>query len=254
MHMSPVGPSLALGEPVAPHAPVAPHDPDWVPLSHALSPPASWLVAPEKVGAQADGISADSVIQEAVIPKDVLEQLLGLSKGPHINVGAAIGAGTEAAEETAAEAQRRAEEFAKALRDIVVDQEPIHDPEAPNATKGKLIAELKAVIDGGELDVRSGLGQRFARSHKKRSPEGDEYAKCSTTCAKNKFRLAWAKVFLTECEEEYNHIESESIVLANTRVFLPFRKIWEEEGLDSDGYEAEPFLTYVIVLASWLLR
>ena len=98
--------------------------------------------------------------------------------------------------------------------------------------------DLRAAIEDGSIDVRGPLGQAFYRAHKKGTPGAQAYSGCKRQAAKAKFRVEWAKTELKLIKDEHTHTEAEEIINSNSGMFLPFRKIWEAEGLDSEGYEA----------------
>ena len=53
-------------------------------------------------------------------------------------------------------------------------------------------AEAKAKAADGVFDIRGAIGQKFARSHRPGTPDGDRYLAATTRAEKAKFRAEWA--------------------------------------------------------------
>ena len=73
--------------------------------------------------------------------------------------------------------------------------------------------------------------------------------KCKTWEDKRKYRLKWAKKKLKEIQKE-EYLEKEHLSETDLRegTYLPFRKLWEAEGLDEEGYQA--LIIIVIMIRS----
>ena len=79
---------------------------------------------------------------------------------------------------------------------------------------------------------------RFKRALKKDEDMADLYKKCINNSAKAKFRLDWATSVLDagtlSAVKTKSHIQEESL----EGKYLPFKKLWEAEGDDMQGWTA----------------
>lgn len=79
---------------------------------------------------------------------------------------------------------------------------------------------------------------RFKRAMKKDEDLAELYKKCSNNSAKAKFRLDWATSALAagtkSAVKTQSHIQEESL----EGKYLPFKKLWEAEGDDMQGWTA----------------
>ena len=79
---------------------------------------------------------------------------------------------------------------------------------------------------------------RFKRALKKDEDIADLYKKCINNSAKAKFRLDWATSVLDagtkSAVKTKSHIQEESL----EGKYLPFKKLWEAEGDDMQGWTA----------------
>ena len=87
------------------------------------------------------------------------------------------------------------------------------------------------------------VGLAFNRDVAK-DPEGKaEYAKLTGHAEKANFRAKWAKLKLEEAEAKLDTMqmdkcESHTQETVAVGTYMPFKKIWDQEGTDHDGYVA----------------
>ena len=111
------------------------------------------------------------------------------------------------------------------------------DPTSPMTERHAL---LQQCLDAGDLNPRDPLGQQHARSKKKWGGLSEEYKKESDRKLKAKMRLKLVKDEETRCQEALTNYESEGLTEANDGTYLPFKRVWDEEGGDASAFEAVP--------------
>eukprot|EP00974_Lingulodinium_polyedra_P029738 2866072-Lingulodinium_polyedra.AAC.1 len=102
---------------------------------------------------------------------------------------------------------------------------------------------LKQAVELGDVGVRGSVGQCFSRAHPKGSVAYLEYHSLKTDKQKAAFRLAWAKKRYEDTVAKKFRTEQFKLVDSSKGTYLPFRKVWEAEGMDRLGLEAAQ--TYV---------
>ena len=96
---------------------------------------------------------------------------------------------------------------------------------------------LNESVKTGVLPLSSPWGQKFKRD-KTTGAGSDKYKQLTTHKEKELFRADWAKVELGKLDTKYSESTSERVETASLGRYLPFSRIWEEEGKDQEGYEA----------------
>ena len=89
----------------------------------------------------------------------------------------------------------------------------------------------------GVLPPASPWGQKFKRD-KTTGAGSDKYKQLTTHKEKELFRADWARINLGKLDAKYSESTSERVETASLGRYLPFSRIWEEEGKDQEGYEA----------------
>ena len=148
----------------------------------------------------------------------------------------------EDAKKKAAELQVQLESQKKMRRPAL----PRDTPEQEETNKLK--RELKEAIAANDIPSGGSLGQKWTREGQNDPKIKQALKKCKTWEDKRKYRLKWAKKKLKEIQKE-EYLEKEHLSETDLRegTYLPFRKLWEAEGLDEEGYQA---LIIVIMIRS----
>ena len=97
---------------------------------------------------------------------------------------------------------------------------------------------LKAAAEAGAAPAHGTLGSAFNRAHPKGSKQKQAYEACQGKKAKELFRKQWAKLEWDSVQAEFKTLDFESHTDGNKGTYLPFRVVWEREGLDRAGYVA----------------
>lgn len=139
----------------------------------------------------------------------------------------------EDAKKKAAELQVQLESHKKMRRPAL----PRDSPEQEETNKLK--RELKEAIAAKDIPSGGSLGQKLTREGQMCPKIKAALKKCKTWEDKRKYRLKWAKKKLKELQKE-EYLEKEHLSETDLRegTYLPFRKLWEAEGLDEEGYQA----------------
>ena len=66
----------------------------------------------------------------------------------------------------------------------------------------------------------------------------DKYKQLTTHKERELFRTDWARIELRKLDTKYFESTSERVETASLGKYLPFSRIWWEEGKDQEGYEA----------------
>ena len=82
------------------------------------------------------------------------------------------------------------------------------------------------------------VGQSFTRDLRKDGEFAAEYNNTLGREAKAKFRQKWCQGKLEACEKKLTKETKQILTDETVGVYLPFRKLWESEGLDESGYQA----------------
>ena len=88
---------------------------------------------------------------------------------------------------------------------------------------------------------RSGpLASQWTRELKADAELKAQYEAQKTTRDKAQFRTRWAQLKLQAANQKLELIKSEVHTLdeSMTGTYLPFRRLWEREGMDKSGFEA----------------
>lgn len=96
---------------------------------------------------------------------------------------------------------------------------------------------IEKMLERGDIEARSPAYQQFSREHRKGTKEGDMYRALHTWEEKKGVRCKWAKLKIEAARERHRHYVAEERLDMNTGTYMPFRKVWEHEGLDRAGYE-----------------
>ena len=81
------------------------------------------------------------------------------------------------------------------------------------------------------------LGQTFSRELKQNSKDEQEYRSLVGHQAKKAWRNKWLEAKLEQATKKQVKATKQSVASELSGQYLPFRKVWEAEGLDSDGYK-----------------
>ena len=122
---------------------------------------------------------------------------------------------------------------------------PMPSPAPPEqeSKDAKREEALRMALDAGDVGSRGLLGTAFQRDHPKGSEAYEHYMTLKTHLAKKEFRQAWAQKQFDSLRESKRYTQSHREVNLQHGTYLPFRKVWEAEGMDKPGYEAlRPFL------------
>ena len=125
----------------------------------------------------------------------------------------------------------------------ILEEHASSSSEKDAEAKSKIIAELtgieaeyaQVVQNGDEVNTRSRLGVAFGRSAASQSPQ---YKSLKTWGEKAAFRKKWAATELDAIVEKKTRKTVLSTKWKNKGRYMALRKIWEEEGLDEDGFAA----------------
>ena len=82
------------------------------------------------------------------------------------------------------------------------------------------------------------VGQSFQREMAKSTEEAQEYRGLLTHEAKKEWRQKWLKRKFDGAMKKYQKKTKMTILEQTEGVYLPFRRVWEMEGLDQDGLKA----------------
>ena len=89
------------------------------------------------------------------------------------------------------------------------------------------------------LHVPTGpLGQAFTRELKQNADDGDQYKALLSHSAKKEWRDKRLQQKLEKATKKYVKTTRESASSALVGTYVSFRKLWEAEGLDKEGYKA----------------
>jgi hypothetical protein len=109
-----------------------------------------------------------------------------------------------------------------------------HDKVVP---KDKIEADLKKAADGGVVDLRSALGQRFTLDVKKSTQMKDDYTKCMGHAAKASFRASWASDAWKVIADERLEQTKQTYAEFSNGVYRPVSVIFKKEGGDAAALE-----------------
>jgi len=104
-----------------------------------------------------------------------------------------------------------------------------------NAT---LLTSGLALASDQTISFTGFVGQAFARTLKKDGHLKSEYQKLTGHQAKADFRLKWASLELQAAEKTAAKSKTHSQEEACIGTYRSFRRIWESEGQDSEGFQA----------------
>lgn len=94
--------------------------------------------------------------------------------------------------------------------------------------------EFAKVIEQGSFEARSAVGQAFSRA----AGKDPAYKELKGWQAKRDFRMKWAQARF----ESMMQSKMRQTVVRDKHIkkgeYIPFRKVWEKEGLDEAGFEA----------------
>ena len=98
-------------------------------------------------------------------------------------------------------------------------------------------------VEHGVCHTQGAAGLAFNRDMAKDPESKAEYTKLTGHAEKADFRAKWAKLKLVEAEEkleamQMDKCESHTQETVAVGTYLPFKKIWDQEGADHDGYVA----------------
>lgn len=98
---------------------------------------------------------------------------------------------------------------------------------------------LELTLEANQSISFTGMaGQVFHRALKKDKEMQAEYQKLTGNQAKEEFRLKWAELEVRAAErsavKQKTHSQEETCI----GTYRPFRRIWEAEGQDSEGFQA----------------
>lgn len=97
------------------------------------------------------------------------------------------------------------------------------------ARESKMMRDLDTAIQGGRLDPRSSLGQKFAEEHKPGKEGHDEWKNLKTYHEKERFRLDWASKKYTEIRESKSWTKSFNMISEESGTYMPPRRIFQED-------------------------
>ena len=104
----------------------------------------------------------------------------------------------------------------------------------------KLASEAHAVLEeaakSGVLPSTGRWGQRFARSAD--GGKSADYKACKSHAEKQQFRANWATVEWNKVKITLTEDTREDEVDGKVGTYMCFKRIWDKEGRDSEGYEA----------------
>ena len=116
---------------------------------------------------------------------------------------------------------------------------------APTAAEAAEVEQLKKALGEGEVNVRSPLGQKFARQHGPGQPGRVEYEQCVTHEEKRAFRVKWA-------EQRFEHVSKKQVYSEEFRkidvkkgTYRPMAYIVTQEGGFADPAATRAAANYV---------
>ena len=101
------------------------------------------------------------------------------------------------------------------------------------------VLTLELTLEANQSISFTGLaGQSFSRVLKKDKEMQAEYKKLTGHQAKEEFRLKWAELEVRAAERASVKTKTHSQEETCIGTYRPFRRIWEAEGQDSEGFQA----------------
>lgn len=101
------------------------------------------------------------------------------------------------------------------------------------------VLTLELTLEANQSISFTGLaGQSFGRVLKKDKEMQAEYKKLTGHQAKEEFRLKWAELEVRAAERAAVKTKTHSQEETCIGTYRPFRRIWEAEGQDSEGFQA----------------
>ena len=84
------------------------------------------------------------------------------------------------------------------------------------------------------------IASQFTRELGKDAETRKEYEALTSHKDKAEFRSRWAALKLKQCTSKLELMKTEVHTMDDTSkgTYLPFRRLWEQEGLDKTGFEA----------------
>ena len=101
------------------------------------------------------------------------------------------------------------------------------------------VLTLELTLEANQSISFTGLaGQSFGRVLKRDKELQAEYKKLTGHQAKEEFRLKWAELEVRAAERKSVKTKTHSQEETCIGTYRPFRRIWEAEGQDSEGFQA----------------
>lgn len=101
-------------------------------------------------------------------------------------------------------------------------------------------ARLSEAIQTGGFDLRSSIGQSWAKALKNNADLKGAYDREVGRAAKAAFRLQWAETKLKEAQTSRTKVYGEDFRIVNTKngKYLSFKRVWDAEGNDLLGFRS----------------
>lgn len=97
---------------------------------------------------------------------------------------------------------------------------------------------LKQCLEEGCVKARTAAYVAFGKECAPGSELHKKYNECTNNAQRNEFRLSWAKSKYESVTKGKSYKESYNRISAEHGTYLPFYKVWEQEGFDHSGLEA----------------